>query len=432
MLNRVISILLLIFLLAACIPVTPTVNGNTLQPSPALSLTTEKNDVGETATSTPGQSSNELVIWLPAQFASAENASEQILHARVEQFMEQHPGYTVTVRLKDATSENSLLDSMVLTKNAAPQSLPSLILLDRFDLEKAVSEQLITPYSQPVFEEDKDWYDYALHLAKVSDQVYGLPLAGDALILVYHPQDVPTEMSAAIDSWTTLITLEKPVAFYAADSKSLLTLALYLSAGGQLQSNELNPLISEEILSAVYLMYEQGARDGVFPSWITDLENDAQAWQRFKNGDASFLITTFNSFVVNQTDDSLAQPLPALNQGNYSLINGWMWAISEPDVRRRGVSEELAQFLTAPEFMTEWTTAAGFLPVRPSVMEGWAAQNTKTLLGRVILSAQEMPSFEVISILGEPLQEGAVDVLELKITALQAASQIAESINPEE
>lgn len=432
MLKRVFSILLLTFLLAACIPVTPTESGNALQPSPVFSLTPDEKVDKVPSTPTPAKTSNELVIWLPAQFVSVENDAEQILYTRLEQFMEQHPGYTVTVRLKDAAVENSFLESLALTSTAAPQSLPSLVLLDRFDLEKAVSEKLISPFSQPVFEKDKDWYDFAHQLAQVSERVYGLPLAGDALILVYHPQDVPTEMSAAIDSWNTLITLEKPVAFIAADSKALLSFALYLSAGGQLQSSESIPEISKEVLSAVYLMYEQGARDGVFPGWIPDLENDDQAWQRFKKGDASFLVTTVNSYILNQTDDCLAQPLPALNQGNYTLMNGWMWAISEPDAQRRVVSEELAQFLTAPEFLTEWTAAAGFLPVRPSVMEGWTAQSMKTLLGRVILSAQEIPSYEVISTLGVPLRDGAVEVLEFKISALQAASQIAESINPEE
>jgi ABC-type glycerol-3-phosphate transport system substrate-binding protein len=96
------------------------------------------------------------------------------------------------------------------------------------------------------------------------------------------------------------------------------------------------------------------------------------------------------------------------------------------------MAESLAEFLSSAEFLSEWSQAAGYLPVRPSAMVSWPAQSEKALLGKVILSLQEMPPAEVIKILQVPIKEGTLKVIESGVEAFQAADQAAKTLQAEE
>ncbi len=182
----------------------------------------------------------------------------------------------------------------------------------------------------------------------------------------------------------------------------------------------------------MYRIYEQGSKTGTIPNWNSKILTDDQAWLHFSSGEAQLLVTSAHSYLVQYPADAVAIPLPALNQGNYTLANGWMWAISDPDPQRREVTESLAQFLSTPEFLAEWTVEAGYLPVRPSIMVNWSNQSMKTFFGHVILAAQELPAGDLIDTLGPAIRDGAIAVLDLKMGAYQAATEAAKKLVPEQ
>jgi len=427
---RVLSIFLLV-LMAACIPLTPTENEST----PAATLTgsseTQPAEDPLNPTATPSKDANNLVIWLPAQFAEEGDDGWAVLSSYLDRFEEQNPGYSVSVRLKNSTADNSLSDSLALASAAAPDSVPSLVLVNRMDLESAVEKDLLNPLTEIAMDTDTDWYEYARNLGSFQEKLYGIPLAGDALVLVYNSQVLTQEEIVGIDSWNSIISLEKPVAFNAGDSLAILPLTLYLSAGGIIQDEDLQPALSVPVLTEVFRIFEQGTVNGVFPEWVSGIQNNDEAWMRLRYGEAEFLVTTVSSYIANRSANLLAIPLPALNTGNYAIVDGWMWAVTDRDQQRRETAEKLVEFLSSDEFMAEWTRSAGFLPVRPSAMVSWPAQSDKTLLGKVILSLQEMPSSELIKVVQVPLREGTLKVIESEEDSFRAADQAAKALQPE-
>lgn len=428
---RVLSIFLLV-LLAACIPLTPLEEESTPEATLPGTQETEPADQPVKPTATPGISANELVIWLPAQFAAEDSSGWGVLSGYLDRFEEQNPGYSVSVRIKNSSGENSLLSSLALASAAAPNSVPSLVLINRMDMESAVEKSLVSPLSETAMDADADWYEYARNLGFFQGKLYGIPLAGDTLVLVYNSGLLTQEQINGVDSWNTLISLEKPVAFNSDDSQALLPLTIYLSAGGIVQDEDLQPALSIPVLTEVYRIFAQGTANGVFPAWVKDIQDDDDAWMRFKFGEADFLVTTISSYLANRSANYTALPLPALNTGNYALQDGWLWAVSDRDLDRRIMAEKLAEFLSSAEFMSEWSQAAGYLPVRPSAMVSWPTQSEKTLLGKAILSLQEMPSAAVISVLQVPIREGALKVIESGEDAFRAAEQAGKSLELEE
>ena len=429
--TRVLSFFLLV-LMAACIPLVPVENESTPAMTQSGSPESESTRQLPQPTSTSAVSAGELVIWLPAPFAEEGSPGWAVLEKFLQNFEEQNPGYTITIRQKNSDTTNSLINSLALASAAAPNSVPSLVLLNRHDLEWAADQDLISPLADTAMQADTDWYEYARRLAVYQDQMYGLPIAGDSLVLVYNSQLVTTEQVSSIDSWNTLLSLEKPVAFNPADSRARFPLTVYLSAGGIVQDEDQQPALSVPVLTDVFQIFDQGKVNGVFPAWTTDVQNDYDAWLRLKYGEADFLVTTVSSYMENRSTDFLAMPMPALNTGNYALADGWLWTVTDLDPQRREMAEELAVFLSSPGFLAEWTQAAGFLPVRPSAMVSWPAQSDKTFFGKVILSLQQMPHADVQDVLSDPLYEGAMKVIESGEDPYRAADWASRELLPEE
>ncbi len=230
---RVIPILLLLGL-AACMPVFPDANGELKSTETPDGLSTEVTEVSPKQTATPQVNENEIVIWLPAQFDPSISKAGEMLFARFQEFMVQNPGYSISVQFKAESGDASLLQSLTITSAAVPNAVPSLVMLNRTEMETAVNKNIIHPFTQVDFSADEDWYDYARNLGSLSGTVYGLPIAGDALVLVYRPNVVAPE-DAVINGWEDLLSLNQPIVFPAGDIKAMFSLALYLSAGGQLK-----------------------------------------------------------------------------------------------------------------------------------------------------------------------------------------------------
>jgi multiple sugar transport system substrate-binding protein len=428
--TRVLSLFLLV-LLAACIPLVPVENESTPATTQSSIPENELTEQLPKPSATPSITAGELVIWLPALFAEDGSEGWAVLEEYIKSFEEQNPGCTVIVRQKDSVVKNSLVNSLALASAVAPNSVPSLALLNRHDLEIAAAQGLVSPLAKDTMQADTDWYEYARSLALYQDQLFGLPIAGDSLVLVYNSQLVTADQASSIDSWNTLLSLEKPVAFNSADSQARFPLTVYLSAGGIVQDEDQQPALSIPVLTEVYRIFAQGKFNGVFPAWTAEVQNDEEAWLRLRYGEADFLVTTVSSYMENRSADFLAVPLPALSTGNYALADGWMWAVTDLDPQRRETAEKLAVFLSSTEFLAEWTQAAGFLPVRPSAMVSWSTQSVKTFFGKVILSLQQMPPADVQDILSVPLYEGALKVIESGEDAYRAADWASRELQPE-
>jgi ABC-type glycerol-3-phosphate transport system substrate-binding protein len=318
-----------------------------------------------------------------------------------------------------------MMDALANTKAAAPSALPSLVILSRANLETAALKELIIPLDQYTnLLEDEDWYDYARQLAQIQNTTFGFPFAGDAFILIYRAAMV----SSFPSDWEEIFAYEEPILFPAADPMSLFTLNLYRSAGGVTENDHFQAILEQDILESVLSFYDDGVELGAFPYWLSQLETNEQTWQAYRKKDANWLISRTSDFLTELPADTTAMPLPPLTLESSTLADGWLWAISNPIPERRETSIQLAEYLVESEFLSQWTVAAGYLPVRPSVMEAWPNQSIRSLLSQVTLSAQIRPTNDIINSLAPILGNATLQIIKKQSNPRDAAQDAVDAL----
>jgi multiple sugar transport system substrate-binding protein len=342
-------------------------------------------------------------------------------------FVEQNPGVKINVRIKASDGPGGLLDSLSTASAAAPLALPSLVILTRADMENAALKGLIFPVdglSKTI--NDPDWYEYARQLAQVQGSTFGVPMAGDTLLLLYRPVKIGTP---PVD-WPGLLALGQPLVFPAEDPNASLTLNLYQSAGAQVEDSQHRPILDSEVLGKVLKLYADGAQSGVFPYWLAQYQTDAQAWQAYHDQRAQWLITWSSRYLTELPADTSAMPIPTLGNEPFTLANGWLVALSDPIPERRALSMKLIEFLTESEFLAKWSAAIDYLPTRPTSLAAWPNQSLRSILSQVALSARISPSNDLAASLGPILEDATLQVIKRQSDPVQAAQAAAEKLNP--
>ncbi|HHY88696.1 MAG TPA: extracellular solute-binding protein [Chloroflexi bacterium] len=364
-----------------------------------------------------------LEVWVPPLFDpdSATDAG-RLLQQRVDQFAGENPGVSVTLRVKSVAGPGGLLGTLSTASAAAPGALPALVLLPRADLESAVVKGLVVPLDDlTTIMEEPDWYDYAQQLARVQDSVFGVPLGGDAQVLVYRPARYPN----LPETWEDVLGYGDPLAFAAADPRASLTLALYRSAGGALLDNQGHPDLQEAPLAQVLHLFAEGARSGVFPSWLTQYQTDAQSWQAFLEGRTQWVVNWASRYLTERPPETALIGLPPLGDEPVALAEGWVWALAERSPQEQTLAMRLAEYLSASDFQAALTESAGLLPARPSALAGWRDAAIGSQLGTVLSAAEARPAAELGTALGVPLTDATVQILQGNTEVEQLARDTA-------
>jgi len=399
---------------------TPVVN-NTLQPSDAVQTAIR-----------PSTLDMVLTVWVPPAFdPSSGTPASSLLKARLEAFEVENPGLQISVRIKAVDGPASLLDTLTAASASAPAALPDLVALSQPDLENAALKGLLIPLDGLLTTPDApDWFHFSRQLAVLQGSTFGLPFAADAMVLLYRPARV----KGPFPDWDSLLTQASPVAFPAADPEALLTLSLYQSLGGPVQDSQGRPVLSADPLSQVLKDFKRGVDLGVFPYWLTPYETAGETWQAYREQRSDLLITWVSTYLAELPPDSAMQPLPSPGEASPSLATGWVWALSSPQPDRQEAAARLAEFLVDPVFLAAWTEAAGYMPTRPTALAAWQSQELQTLLSPILLSAQTLPSYDLLSSIGPVLKDATLQVIKDGAdpvqTAEKAASRLQGSIQP--
>ncbi|MEW5868055.1 MAG: extracellular solute-binding protein [Chloroflexota bacterium] len=371
-----------------------------------------------------------LRLWVPPQFdPAAGTPAGNLLQARLNEFSQRRPGVYVEVRVKAVSGPGGLLDSLSTTSTAAPLVMPDVVALPRNLLEAAALKGLLHPYDGLTNVLDSaDWYGYASNLGRLQNSVFGLPFAGDALTLVYRAQVVETP---PVD-WLSVATLKHPLVFPAADPQALVTLAFYQANAGEIQDEQFRPYLDATALNDVMDLFMQCEQSGVMPYWLTQYLEDGQVWEAYTEGRADLVITWTSRYLQELPEETLLAPLPVPDvelSEPFTLATGWVWALASPREERRGLSVELAEFLSQPSFLAVWSEAGGYLPVRPSALGMWTNTDLRTAISPVVLSAHLLPPNEILPVLGEALEQATVQVLKAQSEPIEAARTAVQSVN---
>jgi len=175
-------------------------------------------------------------------------------------------------------------------------------------------------------------------------------------------------------------------------------------------------------------IFASGTQKGVFSFSLTQFENDDQTWQAYTDQRANALLTYSSNYFFRLPADSKAIPIPTLGKSPLSLATGQVWAISDPSPERRAISMRLLEYLTEPDFLSEWTPDLGLLPVRPSGLTHYKDPSTIQLIEQLSLSARVIPSSDLMTSLGPVLEQAMLQVIKFQNNPQQAANIAAESL----
>jgi ABC-type glycerol-3-phosphate transport system substrate-binding protein len=339
-------------------------------------------------------------VWIPPQFdPAAESEAASLLEERLAEFEAEHPGLLLEVRLKRSDEEHDVVNSLLLTGEAAPSVLPDLILLSRSDLESAALKGFLHPIDGlSTALEDRDWYGYAQQLARIQNTGYGLPFAGDALVLVYYPE------LGTLVTWEDVFTTRGQLVFPANHPLGLVGLSLYASAGGKLLDAQELPTLEIVALTKVLTHVQQGVAEEVFPASLANVSTEAQTLQIYRTGSANKGIIWFLDY--QPASDGAITPLPGIAEEPFAYATGWVWALAGSNPENQQLAVELAEHLVAADFIGEWTRATGYLPTRPSTV-----QDENRTITAVLESAHPIPSNDLLAVLGPLMQEALTRVL---------------------
>ena len=363
-----------------------------------------------------------LTIWAPPQFLPNSDSNQAAMfYKRLDGFEKENSQVKIEVRIKASSGAGSLITALTNADLVAPQAKPSLVILSRTDMEDAAKKGVVYPigdYSTAI--DSSDWYEYAKELALLDGVPYGLPLIGDALIIVANSEIIKNKIA----TWSDIQRQSSLLYFPADDPNAIMLNALYLSAGGQIKDQQRNPTIQPEILEQVLAKFDVGVNRGIFSANLKNYQTNEQIWQLFQDGQADWVVTWMRHYLHSNMESQGIIQLPSIGAKPYSLATGWLLCLSENDPQTAVLSLQLAEYLTAEEFLREWTYAAGYLPVRPSSLLEWQDPVSINTINQILIAAHAKPENEHLSILGPILRESLQRVLEQRTDPVIAA-QIA-------
>ncbi|MEP6895248.1 MAG: extracellular solute-binding protein [Chloroflexota bacterium] len=396
MIFKVIRIAYFIFLasLVGCSSLTPFLTTPTAVSVPQTTATLEPTPI-VTQTNLPTVAEvRTLRIWLPPRFdPNAGTDSAKLLKQRLTDFAASHPRITIEVRIKAETGDTGLLDSLSITNVAASKALPDLIALSRPDLEAAVLKGLVHPIDGlSTILDDPNWYPYARELGHIQNIGYGLPFAGDALVMIHRsgPQ---------VNTWDEFLGSKELLVFPAGDPQSLTMLSLYLSAGGKLVNDKGVLTLEEEPLTQAFTLIQKAVEAKVLLPALVNYETGAQSFQAYHDGRATLAIG-WATDGRNNTD--AIEAVPGLNNTPYTFATGWVWALAGSDPEVQQVSTELAEDLIADDFVNSWLKDSGYLPTR-------LPQNAD--MNTILQAAHVIPADEELTVLGPIMRQALTRLL---------------------
>jgi len=421
--SKVLFMILIVSLMGCATPL-PTQES----PTPEATLTPTTTPVATTEVVEPeAEGPVTLRVWVPPEFDPAQDSpASDIFLSRLDEFAARKPNVEIEVRPKNVDGLGGILDTLTTASAAAPLALPDLVALPRHGLETAAELGLLVPYDGlTAVLDDPDWYEFARQLSYLKNTTYGIPFAGDAMIMSYRSEIVP---EPPVD-WGASLAVTTTLSYPAADPNALFTLAQYQSLGAPIVDENEQPFLDVIFLTQVFSYYQQASASELMPFWLTQFETDDQSWGAYQDSQADMVITWASRYLQTPTDVANATAMPMYDGGTYTLADGWVWTLTTNDPDRQLLSAQLAEFLTTSEYLARWTDALGLIPPRPSATAAWVSSPSQTLVNQIAPTARLIPSLDLINVLGPVLSPAVVSVLKAEAAPTVAAETAVQKLN---
>lgn len=344
-----------------------------------------------------------LTLWIPDNFAV--NSSEQVqklLDDRVVTFTQTNPNIKVDIRYKNIGSQENMMELLNTTSRVAPSILPDVVLLNRNDMEIAALKGLLVPLDGYFVNGiENEPFPGFLSMARLQGSLFGLPAAGDVLLLVGRKNSYPT-----LSTWQNIYSSGMKVGTNFSDPGSTAFVSLYLSAGGSLVDGSGKPHLDQDALTKLITMVRTTREYLVFPEWSKLSSDWKDVTRHFTNGDTDLEINWYSSTRDSSSGTYTYYAVPGLVEKPASVLTGWFWSVANPAQERQAASKELLNYLYQPVFASTWSETAGYLPV---TSQQWPQSDaTQQLLQSILNSAEPLPDTSIMITIGPVIRDAAI------------------------
>lgn len=374
------------------------------------------------APDSPAAPTTTLRVWLPDVLDSA------MLTDLMGEFQQANEGVQIDLRLKltgDISAPGTLYHGLRTTRATAPGALPNLTLLRRSDLDFAVREGLLTPFTG-VGETAllEGILPVAARLGEIEATLFGIPFTLEVQHQAYQPDlSIPASWSLSAvqaDGWR--------FAFPANASLRLsdLLIAQLAEAGAVNERGQLMP--DAETLTAIYGFYEAGRMLDLFPPETLRAESPADYLPLLTDGELPAGVVTSSGYLslIDQESPLLAAPLPALGGNPASPLNGWLWVLPTGTPEERTLALRFIAWMDEPARQADYARAVNQIPSQAGALTLWAEGDYGRMI-ETLLTGEALPPVDLAinqPALAYALQDGLVQVLNGSFTAAQAVEAV--------
>jgi multiple sugar transport system substrate-binding protein len=344
-----------------------------------------------------------LTLWIPDNFAiNSREQVQKLLGDRVISFVNSNPDIKVDLRYKNIGPQENMMELLNSTSRVAPSILPDVVLLNRNDMEIAALKGLLVPLDGYLANGiENEAYPGFMNLGRLQGSIFGLPAAGDALLLVGK-----TDRDLPVQTWQDFIKSGLKIGTNFSDPGSTASISLYLSAGGLLADSSGKPHLDQEALTHLITMIRNTREHSVFPEWTILASDWTEVSKHFQDGDTDFEINWYSSTTGINSGSYTYQDLPGLVDKSASTLNGWYWSVANPAPERLSACKELLAYLYQPVFAATWSDTAGYLPVSGQQWPQTDAvhQNLQSILN----TAEPLPDTSIMITVGPVIRDAVI------------------------
>jgi maltose-binding protein MalE len=310
-----------------------------------------------------------MVVWWPENLAPVSNEeAAAVLAGHIADYERSQDNVNVEIRLKQAQDVGGIMETLRTASVVAPGALPDLTLIRREDLMAAVQAGLVQPLEGQVSSAIiGDLHSTALALGQVNDQLYGLPYALEVEHLAYHSLN-------GSGSWRfdSLLSREASFVFPAnrVNGVNDVFLVQYLDAGGTFPEDG---TVNAEALRDTLTFYEEAVAAGVVAPAVLDYSAPTNYRRDLASGAIGAAVVTSSVYLEMLAEGQTLEYglIPTSSGQPATILDGWMWAVTTPDVERQVLAVAFLDWVLDAERQGEYNDAVHLLPSQHTALRNW-------------------------------------------------------------
>lgn len=389
---KLLSLMLIIVLLAACSPAaqeeTPAVE-NTAPPVEPTAEVAAPEEVEPTAEAEPMQEPVTIQIFYPV---AVDAPIAAMLNGYIEDFQNEYPYITVEPVFSGGYADVQTAIQTTIDGGGEPPAIAVLLATALYDL---INADYIMPLDGFINDMDNgqayvdDFLPAFLSNSYYDDQLWSIPLQRSAVVLYYNVDMFKEAGLEAPDSWQSWADAAQALTVKEGDTTNWgmhfstdwpywLFQPLAIGAGQNILEDDCTVVFDDPaVIDAIQFYNDLSAVYGAMPpgvqaSWATDPSD-------FASGLTAMIAHSSGSLsgILSQADFEVGvMPYPGKEQGTYASVPGGgnLYILKGAPAEKQDAAWKFIEFITRPEYVADFSINTGYIANRFSAYDTEAMQ----------------------------------------------------------